>query len=66
MKKAGKIYHKTNQLSSTGYEAKTETSDSSDPEAILLASSKADEEAGQTQIVSFSCSCKYFCKLKTK
>lgn len=53
-------------MSSTGYEAKTETSDSSDPEAILLASSKADEEAGQTQIVSFSCSCKYFCKLKTK
>ncbi|XP_078151272.1 protein PIN-LIKES 7-like [Carex rostrata] len=50
MKKAGKIYHKTNQLSSTGYQAKTETSDSSDPEAILLASSKADEEAGQTQI----------------
>ncbi|KAJ3689194.1 hypothetical protein LUZ61_018358 [Rhynchospora tenuis] len=46
MKKAGKIYHETQQSDITGDQVKADT----DPEAILPASSKADEEREQTQI----------------
>ncbi|KAJ1694558.1 hypothetical protein LUZ63_011256 [Rhynchospora breviuscula] len=50
MKKAGKIYHTTHQSDITGDEVKADTTDVTDPEAILPASSKADEERDQTQI----------------
>jgi hypothetical protein len=54
MKKAGKIYHRTNQLGISGDGAKETMTIVTDPEAVLPELSEAEDEGGQTPIVCIS------------